>query len=330
MWTRPSTPSSSSTKASVVREAHDLALHTRADRVLLGHADPGILAQLLVAERHPLALRIEVEDDDVDLVADLEHLARVRDATPRHVRDVQQAIDAAEVGERTVVGDVLDHAAKDVARHEPRDRDLLLFCASCVENGLARYDHVGATAVDLDHADLDLLALHCLEVPHRTQIHLRTRQECAHADVDRKAALDAIGNDASDRLLVVEGLLDTAPDLHLLGLVARDDDVAVAVLTADEQNLYLVTGLDVDLAHRVLELVERDEPFGLVADVDDDLGLADLDNPAVDDIAFGQVLQALRIELHHHLGVDLARIDRIQLGEKLGRGAQIGFFSGDG
>jgi hypothetical protein len=37
------------------------------------------------------------------------------DALPRHVRDVQQAVDATQVNERTVVGEVLDRATYDRA-----------------------------------------------------------------------------------------------------------------------------------------------------------------------------------------------------------------------
>jgi len=37
------------------------------------------------------------------------------DALPRHVGDVQQAVDAAQVNKRTVVGEVLDGAAHNCA-----------------------------------------------------------------------------------------------------------------------------------------------------------------------------------------------------------------------
>ena len=60
-------------------------------------------------------LAIELEDAHVDLVADLDDFRRMLDALPRHVRDVQQAVDAAEVHERTVVGEVLDRALDDRA-----------------------------------------------------------------------------------------------------------------------------------------------------------------------------------------------------------------------
>ena len=48
--------------------------------------------------------------------------------------------------------------------------------------------------------------------------------------------------------------------------------------------------LTADRAVGLRELVERDHAFGLVADVDDDVVLADLDDRALDDVAFLDVL----------------------------------------
>ena len=48
----------------------------------------------------------------------LQDFRRMVDAAPCHVGDVQQAVDAAEVDERTVIGDVLDHALDDLALFE--------------------------------------------------------------------------------------------------------------------------------------------------------------------------------------------------------------------
>src|SRR5690606_41452920 len=55
-----------------------------------------------------LALAVELQDLDIDLVANVDDLGRVLDALPSHVGDVQQAVYAAQVNERTVVGEVLD------------------------------------------------------------------------------------------------------------------------------------------------------------------------------------------------------------------------------
>ena len=61
---------------------------------------------------------VEAEDLDVDFLPDVHGVGRVREAAPRHVGDVQEAVDAAEVDERAVVGEVLDDALQDAAVRE--------------------------------------------------------------------------------------------------------------------------------------------------------------------------------------------------------------------
>jgi hypothetical protein len=51
-----------------------------------------------------------LDDLHLDRLADRQNLGRMVDAAPRDVGDVQQAVDAAQIDERTVVGDVLDDA----------------------------------------------------------------------------------------------------------------------------------------------------------------------------------------------------------------------------
>ena len=53
---------------------------------------------------------IVLENLDGHLVAHVEHLGGVVHAAPAHVGDMQQPVDATEVDERTVLGDVLDGA----------------------------------------------------------------------------------------------------------------------------------------------------------------------------------------------------------------------------
>ena len=141
---------------------------------------------------------------------------------------------------------------------------------SFFEEHLAREHDVAALLVDLDDAHAQLLAAQRVEVADGTDVDLRAGQERADADVDREAALDALDDAADDDLALGVGLLDLVPDLHLLGFFAREDDVAFAVFGALEQHVDDVAGLDGDLAVLVEELVDRDDAFGLVADVDDD------------------------------------------------------------
>ena len=70
-----------------------------------------------------------MQDHDLDLVVDLDHVAGVVDAAPGHVGDVQQAVDAAQVDERAEVGDVLDLALAELADLDLVEQLLLLLLA---------------------------------------------------------------------------------------------------------------------------------------------------------------------------------------------------------
>jgi hypothetical protein len=105
----------------VVGDVGDAAMNLRLDRVLGLDALPRIVLQLLHAERDAVRLVVDLDDLDLDHLADGQHLGRVVDAAPGDVGDMQQAVDAAEIHERTVIGDVLDHAVDDLALFEVGD-----------------------------------------------------------------------------------------------------------------------------------------------------------------------------------------------------------------
>ncbi len=260
-------------------------------------------------ERDALGRRIVLEHDHVDLVVHLEQLGRMADAAPRHVGDVQQAVDAAQIDERAVVGDVLDDALEHLAFGEGLERVLLLLGVLFFEERLARQHDVAALLVDLDHAHAQFLAAQRVEVPHGTDVDLRTGQERADADVHREPALDPLDDAADDDLALGIGLLDLVPDLHLLGFFAREDDVAFAVFRALEQHVDDVAGLNGDLAVLVEELVDRDDAFGFVADVDDHFRRGHLENRPLDDLTFRDVPEAVIVGIEQPCV--LGRIDLV-------------------
>jgi hypothetical protein len=109
-------------EGAVVLERHDLAAHHGSGRVLHLGVGPRIFHHLLEAKRHALGLGVELEHLDPDMIADLEQLGRMGHAAPRHVRDVQKAVDAAEVDEGAVLGEVLDDTLDDLAFLELLER----------------------------------------------------------------------------------------------------------------------------------------------------------------------------------------------------------------
>ncbi len=221
----------------------------------------------------------------------------MRHAAPRHVGDVQQTVDAAQVNERTVVGEVLDRATQHLALGEGVERDLLLLGVFFFEQGLAREHDVAALLVDLDDAHAQFLALEGIQVADGTHIDLRTGQERADTDVHGESAFDPLDDAADDDLPILEGLLDFVPDLHLLGFFAREDDVTFTVFGAFKQHVDEVAGVHRHLTVFVDEFFDGDDPFGFETDVDHNLGRRHFHNGALDDFTFREVAEAGIVKL---------------------------------
>src|SRR5690606_19978758 len=258
-------------EGAVVLERDHLAADDRAGHVLLGGAAPRVFRDLLETERDALGVRVELEDLHANVVTDLEQLARVIDATPAHVGDVEQTVDTAEIDEGTVLGEVLDDALDDLAFLQALERRLLEGGALLLEEHAARQYDVAALLVELDDLELEVLTEERVEVAHRAQVDLRTGEERLHAaaDRDREATLHARGDDAFDQLVPLTRGADLVPDLEPVGLLFREDAHAGVVLARLEQHVDDIAGLYPDRAVRLPELLERDLTLALVADIDD-------------------------------------------------------------
>ena len=57
-----------------------------------------------------MCLGVESDHLDLNRFTDRQRFRRAVDTPPGNVGDVQQAVDAAEIDERALVGNVLDHA----------------------------------------------------------------------------------------------------------------------------------------------------------------------------------------------------------------------------
>src|SRR5690606_12560339 len=255
--------------------------------------------QLLHAEADAVALVVDADDLDLDGLADREHLARMIDPPPGDVGDVQQAIDAAEVDEGAVVGDVLDHAIDHLALFELLDDLGALLGAALREDGAARHDDVAAALVHLE--DLERLRdIHQrADIADRPDVHLRARQEGdSPFEVDGETALDLVEDDALNLLALVVEFLELDPALLAAGLLAAQHRLAHGVLDAVDIDLDLGTLLDRAVAAGGAELLKRDAALGLEADIDDGKVLLDADDLALDDRAFERLVRNERVHQH--------------------------------
>ena len=165
-----------------------------------------------------------------------------------------------------------------------------------LQPGAAGKHHVVAVLVQLDDLGLDLLADVRLQIADAAHLDQRCGQEAAQADVEDQAALDDLDDGALDGLVLFLELFDRAPGALVLRALLGQDQPAFLVLLGEDQGLDLIAdghnliGVDVVLDR---ELAGRDDTFGLVADVEQNLVTVNLDDGPFDDVAIVEIFDGL-------------------------------------
>jgi hypothetical protein len=267
-----------------------------ADRVGPGELLPRVLLRRLQRQRDALTVHVNVEDLDLDLLADLDDLVRVVDVLPGQLRDVHETVHPAEVDEGTEVDDRGDDAGAHLSllqRLQERGAHLGL---RLLEPGAPGQHHVVAVLVELDDLGLERLPDVRLQVAHAAHLHQRRREEAAQADVEDEAALDDLDHGAGDDAVLLLELLDRAPGPLVLSALLGQQEAAFLVLLLQDQGLdALPDGDDVLRVDVVLDrqLAGEDDALGLVTDVEKNLVPVDLDDGALNDVSVVEVLDGL-------------------------------------
>src|SRR3546814_1176659 len=128
------------------KTAYEMRISDWSSDVCSSDLFPRIAFELLHAEADALGVAVDADDLHLDRVTDVDDFARVVDALVAHVGDMEQAVDAAEVDKRTIIGDVLDRAFDDLTFFQVLDQARTLFGARFFEDGAARHDDVAAAA----------------------------------------------------------------------------------------------------------------------------------------------------------------------------------------
>ena len=176
----------------------DPARDDLADGVGPGEVTPRIFLGGLERQRNALAVHVDVENLDGDLLADLDHLGRVIDVLPGQLGDVDQTVDAAEIDERTEVDDRGHDALADLALGELVEELAAHLGLGLLQPLTAGQHDVVAVLVELDDLRVELTADVRLQVADATHLDQRRRQEATEADVQDEAALDDLDDGAGD------------------------------------------------------------------------------------------------------------------------------------
>src|SRR5690606_27254362 len=140
--------------------------------------------------------------------------------------------------------------------------------------------------------ELEFLAFQVGRIAHRTDIDQGARQERTDVlDVDGETTLDLATDAAGDGLVLLQRFFQLVPHHRALGLLARQNGLAEAVLDRVQRDLDLVAHAHVDLAVVVTELLDRHDAFRLQAGVDHHDIAADFHDGADNDGARLQLRQ---------------------------------------
>ena len=102
-------------KTAVVGQVGHGCGYSRTFWVTTDNIYPWVFAQLLHTQADAVLFAVELKYAHVDFVAYVNHFAWMTDTLPRHVGDVQQAVNATKIYKRAVVGQVLNNTLNVLA-----------------------------------------------------------------------------------------------------------------------------------------------------------------------------------------------------------------------
>ena len=271
----------------VIRDVRDATLDLRAQRILGADAIPRILVELLHAKRDALRIGIDADDLHLHMLADGQYVAWMIDALPGDVGHMQETVDTAQIDERAVVGNIFDDAVNNLALGKILNKLGALLGAGLFHDGAARHDDIAAATIHFQ--DLEGLAhMHQgTDVADRADIDLAAGEKRNRtAKIDGETTLDAAEDHAINALVLAVVLLEAGPGFLAARLVARQDRFAHRILDALEIDLDRVAGGDLGVLAGLGKFLERNAPFGLETDIDDDKVVLDGNDLALDHAAF--------------------------------------------
>ncbi len=137
--------------------------------------------------------------------------------------------------------------------------------------------------------DRDILPDQRIEIVYGARIGLRSGHEGFHADVYREAALDAAQHAARDHELFVVRLLELIPHAQTRGARVREQDISFRLRAAViDHHVDGIAAFDGHFARGGLKLLDGNEAFALVAEIDDDFLGRDAEHRPLEDFIAGR------------------------------------------
>ena len=214
------------------------------------------------------------------------------DTLPRHIGDVKETVEAAEVHEHAVFGDVLGLTGNDLTFGEGLEEILTLGVAFFFKQHTAGHDDVAATAVDLQHAEFVFLVHQSVHVRHGAQVHMGTGEERFHAaQIHSVTALDAAHDTALDDAVLFLHVFELIEELHPLCFFEGQGDGAFLFVLASDEDVHTVAHLHNEIAFGIPEFGGGDLTFRFEIHVNKHIVVIHADNFALDDGSFLEITE---------------------------------------
>ncbi len=274
-----------------IEHAGHFALHELIHLILIGDLGPGVRLEPLEAQRDACALPIQVEDVDLYLIAHLNDLTGIVHLPPGELRDVDEAVGAAEIHKGTEVRDACDRPGDRLAFRQFLHDALALHLLPGTPRLALREDQPAAVSVHLDdlepylvphHLGQALPALVSLEAPWHSH-GMGSRDEAPNSAKGREESSAVEPADLSlVELTRLHHLLRPFPVLAHQGIVDRENQAPLFILRPLHGHGDLIPRLDTleGLVVQTVEVAGRDDAISFETSIDDGAAVPDLDNHA--------------------------------------------------
>jgi hypothetical protein len=209
---------------------------------------------------------------------------------------VNEAIDAAEIDERAELSQTYHHAFANLPNLERTQKLLLLGVELFFEHEPLREHYAMAFMVEIDYLQAKLLADQLIEISDRLPPNLGRRHEAAHTEIHEHAAFDDLRDGGLDHFVSFVRLDHLLPGLERTRAALGKEQRAIHVIDPVDHDFEGVPDLEIFWFNGERELAERQNAFGLTADVDEQFVLVFLNDDAGEYLAFVQNLQRFFVE----------------------------------
>ena len=200
---------------------------------------------------------------------------------------MQQAVDATQIHECTIVGDVFDDTLDGLAFFEVLNQLGTQFRTGFFQNDTARHNDVATTLVHFQDLERLWVVHQRGHVANRADIHLGARQEGNSAiQIDSETTFDLVEDDTLNFFFCFEGFFQLAPALFTTCFVARQDSFAHRIFDTLEVDFNLGANLKTTVFCLRSKLLQSNTAFDFQANIDDCHVFFDADNRTFDHGAF--------------------------------------------